>query len=75
MWNSPDYPQWGNGIVFRWHHLSVYYVEDGAMKRVIIELDFDQEEVESTDVHEYLYALIADNSLQWCFEEEYEKES
>lgn len=45
------------------------------MKRVIIELDFDQEEVESTDVHEYLYALIADNSLQWCFEEEYEKES
>lgn len=42
------------------------------MRTVIIELDFDQDQVESVDVYKYLRDLMSDDSLDWCFIEEYD---
>ena len=46
--------------------------ESKFMRTVIIELDFDQDEVESVDVYKYLRDLMSDDSLNWCFIEEYD---
>jgi len=42
------------------------------MPKVIIELEFDQDEVEKEDVHKYLLDLIANDSIDWYFLEDYE---